>query len=67
MRLDCLANVSLGLLDSFPIAEAAGLGGAVGKVTFVLGLFFDHNLERIEFHATQSSSGMLNYTTSPGR
>lgn len=54
MLLNSLANILLGLLDSFPVAEAARQGRAVGEIPDILCFFFDDDFEGVVGHLSGS-------------
>jgi hypothetical protein len=56
MLLNRFANISLGLLYGFSIAEATGQCRAVGEIADIFGFFFDDDLEGIVSHINESLS-----------
>jgi len=54
MLLHGFPHIALGLFDCLTVVETAWESGAVGKVAFIFGLFFDHDFKRIELHGQAS-------------
>lgn len=48
--LDCFTDIRSGLFDRPAVADSSGKRGAVCRVAFVFGFFFNEDLEAVELH-----------------